>query len=210
MPHEPRAHLEHDRGAGRRATRWPWRCWSAAGCGPRTTRPCIRAARSAGARSFRVADLMHTGDADAGRAARRRAAARRRRRDDAQAPGHDDRRGRRRAAGRGHHGRRPAAAAPAGRIRSASSRPATSPRRDPKLIGADELAAKALEVMEAFAITSLVIVDEDAAARRASSTCTTSCAPRSSERCHDRVSRVFRPAARVIGWYRNCTSDRQA
>jgi arabinose-5-phosphate isomerase len=31
--------------------------------------------------------------------------------------------------------------------------------RQPKLIGVDELAAKALEVMEAFAITSLVIVD---------------------------------------------------
>ena len=31
--------------------------------------------------------------------------------------------------------------------------------RHPKLIGPDELAAKALEVMEAFAITSLVIVD---------------------------------------------------
>jgi arabinose-5-phosphate isomerase len=33
--------------------------------------------------------------------------------------------------------------------------------RNPKLIAADELAAKALEVMEAFAITSLVIVDPD-------------------------------------------------
>jgi len=31
--------------------------------------------------------------------------------------------------------------------------------RGAKLIGADELAAKALEVMETFAITSLVIVD---------------------------------------------------
>ncbi len=31
--------------------------------------------------------------------------------------------------------------------------------RDPKLIEADELAAKALQVMETFAITSLVIVD---------------------------------------------------
>jgi len=33
--------------------------------------------------------------------------------------------------------------------------------RHPKLIASDELAAKALEVMEAFAITSLVIVDKD-------------------------------------------------
>lgn len=33
--------------------------------------------------------------------------------------------------------------------------------RHPKLIASDELAAKALEVMEAFAITSLVIVDDD-------------------------------------------------
>lgn len=33
--------------------------------------------------------------------------------------------------------------------------------RHPKLIASDELAAKALEVMEAFAITSLVIVDQD-------------------------------------------------
>jgi arabinose-5-phosphate isomerase len=33
--------------------------------------------------------------------------------------------------------------------------------RDAKLIGADELAAKALEVMETFAITSLVIVDRE-------------------------------------------------
>ncbi len=33
--------------------------------------------------------------------------------------------------------------------------------RQPKVIGADELAAKALEVMETFAITSLVIVDAD-------------------------------------------------
>jgi arabinose-5-phosphate isomerase len=32
--------------------------------------------------------------------------------------------------------------------------------RHPKVIASDELAAKALEVMEAFAITSLVIVDE--------------------------------------------------
>ncbi|MBI3638078.1 MAG: CBS domain-containing protein, partial [Candidatus Rokubacteria bacterium] len=31
--------------------------------------------------------------------------------------------------------------------------------KDPKLIAADDLAAKALEAMEAFAITSLVIVD---------------------------------------------------
>jgi arabinose-5-phosphate isomerase len=33
--------------------------------------------------------------------------------------------------------------------------------RTPKLIGADDLAAKALEAMEAWAITSLVVVDED-------------------------------------------------
>jgi len=33
--------------------------------------------------------------------------------------------------------------------------------RHPKLIAADDLAAKALEVMEAFAITSLVVVDGD-------------------------------------------------
>ncbi len=33
--------------------------------------------------------------------------------------------------------------------------------RSPKLIGRDELAAKALQVMEAFAITSLVITDEE-------------------------------------------------
>jgi arabinose-5-phosphate isomerase len=33
--------------------------------------------------------------------------------------------------------------------------------RQPKLIGSDELAAKALEVMEAFAITSLIIVDRE-------------------------------------------------
>jgi arabinose-5-phosphate isomerase len=33
--------------------------------------------------------------------------------------------------------------------------------RNPKVIASDELAAKALEVMEAFAITSLVIVDGD-------------------------------------------------
>jgi arabinose-5-phosphate isomerase len=33
--------------------------------------------------------------------------------------------------------------------------------RAPKLIGADDLAAKALEAMEAWAITSLVVVDED-------------------------------------------------
>lgn len=33
--------------------------------------------------------------------------------------------------------------------------------RDPKLIRADDLAAKALEVMETFAITSLIIVDSD-------------------------------------------------
>ena len=33
--------------------------------------------------------------------------------------------------------------------------------RHPKLIAPDDLAAKALEVMEAFAITSLVIVDGD-------------------------------------------------
>ncbi|MEK6530430.1 MAG: CBS domain-containing protein, partial [candidate division NC10 bacterium] len=32
--------------------------------------------------------------------------------------------------------------------------------RSPKLIGRDELAAKALQVLESFAITSLVIVDE--------------------------------------------------
>jgi arabinose-5-phosphate isomerase len=32
--------------------------------------------------------------------------------------------------------------------------------RHPKLIAADDLAAKAIEAMEAFAITSLVIVDE--------------------------------------------------
>jgi arabinose-5-phosphate isomerase len=32
---------------------------------------------------------------------------------------------------------------------------------EPKLVGADELAAKALEIMEAWAITSLVIVDTD-------------------------------------------------
>ncbi len=33
--------------------------------------------------------------------------------------------------------------------------------RHPKVIASDELAAKALEVMEAFAITSLVIVDDE-------------------------------------------------
>jgi arabinose-5-phosphate isomerase len=33
--------------------------------------------------------------------------------------------------------------------------------REPKIIAADDLAAKALEVMEAWAITSLVIVDAD-------------------------------------------------
>jgi arabinose-5-phosphate isomerase len=32
--------------------------------------------------------------------------------------------------------------------------------RSPKLIGADELAAKALQVMESLAITSLVTVDD--------------------------------------------------
>jgi arabinose-5-phosphate isomerase len=32
--------------------------------------------------------------------------------------------------------------------------------RDPKTVGADDFAAKALEVMEAFAITSLVITDQ--------------------------------------------------
>jgi len=31
--------------------------------------------------------------------------------------------------------------------------------REPKTIGADELAAKALEVMEAWAITGLIVVD---------------------------------------------------
>ena len=33
--------------------------------------------------------------------------------------------------------------------------------RHPKVIASGELAAKALEVMEAFAITSLVIVDDE-------------------------------------------------
>jgi len=50
-----------------------------------------------------------------------------------------------------HLGGQPIAELPAGLVAT----------RSPKLIAAEDLAAKALEVMETFAITSLVIVDRD-------------------------------------------------